>query len=57
MLTYFDTILYKKSFIALLFFKLILQFLKSYKMPNTIEWSEKEMQLLVNLRKERNNDY
>src|SRR6059058_5274632 len=26
-------------------------------MPNTIEWSEEEMQLLINLRKERNEDY
>ena len=26
-------------------------------MPNTIEWSEEEMQLLINLRKKRNNDY
>ena len=57
MLTYFDIILYKESFIVLLFLKLILQFLKSYKMPNTIEWSEEEMQLLINLRKEWNNDY
>ena len=26
-------------------------------MPNTIEWSEEEMQLLINLRKERNTEY
>ena len=26
-------------------------------MPNTIEWSEEEMQLLIDLRKERNKDY
>ena len=26
-------------------------------MPNTIEWSEKEMQLLINLRREKNEDY
>ena len=26
-------------------------------MLNTIEWSEKKMQLLINLRKELNNDY
>ena len=26
-------------------------------MPNTIEWSEEEMQLLINLRRNRNNDY
>ena len=26
-------------------------------MPNTIEWSEEEMQLLINLKKERNEDY
>ena len=26
-------------------------------MPNTIKWSEEEMQLLINLRKERNEDY
>jgi len=26
-------------------------------MPNTIEWFEEEMQLLINLRKERNEDY
>ena len=26
-------------------------------MPHTIEWSEEEMQLLINLRRERNNDY
>ena len=26
-------------------------------MLNTIEWSEEEMQLLINLRKERNEDY
>ncbi len=26
-------------------------------MPNTIEWSEREMQLLIDLRKERNVDY
>lgn len=26
-------------------------------MPNTIEWSEKEMQLLVNLRRNKNEDY
>ena len=26
-------------------------------MPNTIEWSKKEMQLLINLRKKQNNDY
>ena len=26
-------------------------------MPNTIEWSEEEMQLLIDLRKNRNNDY
>jgi len=26
-------------------------------MPNTIEWSEDEMQRLIDLRKERNNDY
>ena len=26
-------------------------------MPNTIEWSEEEMQLLINLYKERNTDY
>jgi len=26
-------------------------------MPNTIEWSEEEIQLLINLRKERNEDY
>jgi hypothetical protein len=26
-------------------------------MPNTIEWSEEEMQLLINLRRDRNEDY
>jgi hypothetical protein len=26
-------------------------------MPNTIEWSERKMQLLINLRKDRNEDY
>jgi hypothetical protein len=26
-------------------------------MPNTIEWSEEEMQLLIDLRRNRNNDY
>jgi len=26
-------------------------------MPNTIEWSEEEMQLLIDLRRDRNNDY
>ena len=26
-------------------------------MPNTIEWSDKEMQLLIDLRRERNDDY
>ena len=26
-------------------------------MPNTIEWSEKEMQLLITLRKDRNEKY
>ena len=26
-------------------------------MPNTIEWLEDEMQCLIDLRKERNNDY
>jgi hypothetical protein len=26
-------------------------------MPNTIEWLEREMQLLINLRKDRNEDY
>ena len=26
-------------------------------MPNTIEWSKEEMQLLINLKKERNEDY
>ena len=26
-------------------------------MPNTIEWSEKEMQLLIDLRREKNEDY
>ena len=26
-------------------------------MPNTIEWSEREMQLLIDLRKKRNVDY
>ena len=26
-------------------------------MPNTIEWSKEEMQLLIDLRKERNDDY
>jgi hypothetical protein len=26
-------------------------------MPNTIEWSEEEMQLLINLRKERNTEH
>ncbi len=26
-------------------------------MPNTIEWSEREMQLLIDLKKERNIDY
>jgi len=26
-------------------------------MPNTIEWSEQEMQLLIDLRRDRNNDY
>ncbi len=26
-------------------------------MPNTIEWSERKMQLLIDLRKERNVDY
>ena len=26
-------------------------------MPNTIEWSEEEMRLLINLRRDRNEDY
>jgi hypothetical protein len=26
-------------------------------MPNTIEWSEEEMQLLIDLRREKNEDY
>lgn len=26
-------------------------------MPNTIEWSKEEMHLLVDLRRDRNNDY
>ena len=26
-------------------------------MPNTIEWFEEEMQLLINLRREKNEDY
>ena len=26
-------------------------------MPNTIEWSEEEMQFLINLRRDRNEDY
>ena len=26
-------------------------------MPNTIEWSEEEMRLLINLRRNRNEDY
>ena len=26
-------------------------------MPNTIEWSEEEMQLLINLRRAKNEDY
>ena len=26
-------------------------------MPHTIEWSEEEMQLLINLRRKRNNNY
>src|SRR5207248_10087158 len=59
MLTCFDTIYIRK--VLSLFFFLVIQtyniFLIFLKMPNTIEWSEEEMRLLINLRRDRNEDY
>ena len=62
MLMCFDTIYIRKVLSLFLFlviqtYNIFLILIIFFKMPNTIEWSEEEMQLLINLRRDRNEDY